>query len=46
MGKIRTNVLETLPALPRTLEAHHSYLELYRHDEGLLGKAEELYIAI
>lgn len=46
MDRIRKKVLETLSALPGTLEAHHSYLELYRQDEGLLGKAEELYIAI
>ena len=38
--------METLLARPSTLEAHENYLQIYRQDDGLLGKAEDLYVAI
>ena len=46
MDKIRKKVLETLSVLPKTLELRENYLEIYRQDEGLRDKADELYIAI
>lgn len=46
MNNIRDTILETLRALPEFIETPESYLDLYQEDEGLLARAEELYVAV
>lgn len=46
MADIRQKVLDTFANLPGSIEASEDYLKIYRQDEELLGKAEELYLAV
>lgn len=46
MADIRQRVLDTFANLPGSIEASEDYLKIYRQDEELLGKAEDLYLAV
>ena len=46
MADIRQRVLDTFANLPGSIEASEDYLKIYRQDEDLLGKAEDLYLAV
>lgn len=46
MAEIRQKVLDTFANLPGSIEASEDYLKIYRQDEELLCKAEDLYLAV
>lgn len=46
MAEIRQKVLDTFASLPGTIDASEDYLKIYRLDEPLLRKAEDLYLAV
>ena len=46
MADIRQRILDTFSSLPGSIEASEDYLKIYRQDAELLGKAEDLYLAV
>jgi hypothetical protein len=46
MSKVRTRILQALNNLSNTIEWSNDYIDVYRSDEELMDKAEQLYLAV
>lgn len=46
MNDIRQKILETLAGLSKTIDLSEDYLQIYRQDEELFRRAEDLYVVL
>lgn len=46
MQEVRNKILNTMASMSDTIDASKDYLEIYRDDQKLFERAEDLYIAV